>query len=211
MLFFLESFWYLLKNDYLCNMEKWRDIPGFEGFYQASDLGRIKSLTRNYKYRGYNVFYLGEVKEKILKQSKDQHGYLNVKIYKCRAHQIKGVHQLVALAFPEICGEPFPGAEVNHLVEDKTNNVATNLRFCSHIANCNWGTAIERTRKTNTNGKCSKPVLQYTKTGEFIKEYPSQNEVQRQTGFHRGYISSACTGKRKSAYGYVWKYKNPSV
>lgn len=187
--------------------EIWRDIPEWGGFYQASDQGRIKSLARNYKYRGYNVFYLGEIKEKILKQSKDRLGYLNVKLYQYGAPKTKGVHGLIALAFPEICGTPFPGAVVNHLNEDKTDNRPCNLRWCTQKENVNWGTGIERTRKANTNGKCSKPVIQYTKTGEFVKEYPSQNEVQRETGFHRGYISSACTGRRKTAYGYIWKYK----
>lgn len=119
----------------------------------------------------------------------------------------QSVHRLVALAFPEICGTPFPGAEVMHLDDNPHNNVATNLRWGTRRENACWNDLPKRTHQKLINGKLSKPVLQYTLDGEFVAEYPSGAEAQRQTGFAKGNISHCCRGDCTYAYGYVWKYK----
>jgi len=182
--------------------EVWRDIPGFEGFYQGSTEGRIKSLPhfRNNGSGGYIQ------KGKILKPgvTKD---YYRLGLSKNGILFYNYVHTFIALTFPEICGEPFPGAEVNHLNEDKHDNRAVNLRWSTHKDNVNWGTGTERMIK-NRNGKNSrKPVLQYTLDGEFVAEYPSIREAQRQTGFDQANISTVILGQRKTAYGFIWKLK----
>lgn len=78
----------------------------------------------------------------------------------------------------------------------------------THEENLNFGTHNQRMSETKTNGKTSKPVLQFTKQGEFLAEFPSASEVERQLGFSQSYISKCCLGKLKSANGFVWKYKD---
>ena len=73
--------------------------------------------------------------------------------------------------------------------------------------NNNWGTRIERSAKKQINGKRSKAVLQFDLQDNFIKEFPSAMQVERELGFANGNIVNCCKGKYKTAYGYKWKYK----
>ena len=150
------------------------------------------------------------IKEKILKPAKNGGGYLDVSLHKNGVQKMWGVHVLVALAFPEICGLPFEGAEVNHIDENPLNNVPSNLNWLSRKDNLNHGTHNERVAKALTNGKLSKTVYQYSKSYELVGEYPSANEVERQTGWSQGAISKCCNGKLKSAYNYIWSYEKVS-
>lgn len=170
--------------------EKWKNIEGFP-YYQVSNFGKVKSL------KGY-----GSVQERILKPMKKRDGYLQVCLHKDGKFQ-KTVHRLVAEAF---LPNPNNLSEVNHKNEDKTKNVivlnedgsineeASNLEWCDHSYNVVYSKA--------------KAVLQCDKQGNFIREWPSTNEVQRQLGFSIGNISRCCLGKRKQAHGFIWRYKN---
>lgn len=165
-------------------MENWKDIIGFEGKYQVSDCGRVKSL--NYGRMG---------KERILKQS-CKAGYLSVGL--CKRNKVKWylVHRLVADAFiPNSSNLP----QVNHKDECKTNNVVTNLEWCDCKYNNNYGTCRARMVAAQ-----SKRVYQYTKEGEFVGSYPSAIEAERRTGI--GHISECCNGKLKSSHGFIWSY-----
>lgn len=181
--------------------EEWRDIEGYEGLYEVSNLGRVKSLGNGKSTNPNNS------KERILKQAKDVGGYLRVNL--CREGKRKNfkVHRLVAQTF---IPNPLNLPQVNHRNEDKTDNRAseqyTNLEWISNFDNCNHGTRNLRAAKANTNGKCSKKVLQFSLKGELIREWVSLSEVKRQLGFSVGNISQCCSGKRKHAYGYVWRY-----
>lgn len=194
-------------------MEIWKDIKGFEGLYKVSNYGRIKSLNYN-----------RERIEKILKQKKTKHGYLSVVLFKNKKRHHFFVHRLVAEAFiPNTNNLPF----INHKDENKQNNfVGTpennftdgNLEWCDTKYNINYGTRNERVGKKLSiqrrgvyNTKKSKPVLQYTLYGDFIREFPSQAEVQRQLGFSQATISSCCRGIIKSHGGYIWKFKKEVV
>ena len=170
--------------------EVWRDIVGYEGRYQVSSMGRVKSLERKDR--------LGRiVKECILKPGTDR-GYLIVELCAGGKRKRLRVHRLVGEAF-------LPRAEgkdaINHKDEDKTNNNVWNLEWVSHKENCNFGTRNERIAKAN-----SKPVAQYIKDGELVKTWSSLTEIGKQTGFSIGNISQAANGKYKQAYGYIWKY-----
>lgn len=169
-------------------MEEWRNIEGYSD-YMVSNLGRVKSLKYN--------------KEKILKPATHTKGYLCVALCKNSKMQTFKVHRLVAQAFiPNTDNLP----QVNHINEDKSDNRVDNLEWCDASYNINYGTGIQRRSTTNTNGKRAKTVYQYTIDGEFVAEYPSVNEIERQLGYRIGNIWSCCNGRYKSAYGYKWSY-----
>ena len=174
-------------------IEIFKDIKGYEGLYQVSNFGRVKSL--NYMHTG---------KEHILKLGKDKDGYLIVKLHKGGKYKNFSIHRLVASTFIE---NPENLPCVNHRNEIKTDNRVENLEYCTTAYNNSFGTRNRRISEKLTNGKLSKEVLQYSLDGTFIKEFPSTREVERQLGYDNGYISKNCSGKCKSAYGYIWKYK----
>lgn len=169
--------------------EIWRDITGYED-YQISSWGRVKSL----KYG----------KERILKPTKDSSGYLQVGLCKNGQRKPFKVHRLVAMAF---IPNPDNLPEVNHKNEIKTDNRVENLEWCTQLFNIRYGTGIKRRSEKQINGKCSKSVYQHTLNGEFVAEYPSLAEVERQLGYNHSKTTLVCNGKRKTAYGYVWRYK----
>lgn len=172
------------------NNEVWKDIEGYEGLYKISDKGRVKSI-------GYG-------KERILKPANNGRGYLLVGLCKNNEKKHFLVHRIVAQAF---IPNPQNLPQVNHQDENPSNNSVENLEWCTAKYNNNYGTRIQRINEKNTNGKCSKPVIQYTKTGEFIKEWKSTMDVKRNLNYDQGHISACCNGKRKSANGFIWKYK----
>ena len=173
-------------------MEIWKDIEGYEGLYQISNFGRVRSLN-----------YRGTGQTKVLSPGEGGRGYLLVNLCKNGKTKKYQVHRLVAEAFiPNWFDDP----QVNHIDEDKTNNRVENLEWCSAKYNINYGTHNKRVFEKTTNGKLSKPVLQFTKTGEFVREWPSISEAER-NGFNNGHIASCCRGERQTHKGYVWKYK----
>ena len=170
--------------------EIWKDIKGYEGIYQVSSKGRIKSLERDIICKnGVKQHW----KEQIL-NNQTYHGYLYVGL--CGSH--KRVHRLVAEAF---IPNPENKPEVNHKDENKINNCVENLEWMTRQENNNYGTHNERVAKAH-----SKSVAQYTKDGELIKVWQSTREAGRQLGLGQGNISAVAQGKRKTAYGYIWKY-----
>lgn len=110
------------------------------------------------------------------------------------------VHRLVG-----DCHVPNPmnKPEIDHIDRNPKNNRADNIRWVERSENC-------KNRILPQNNTKSKPTIQFTKSGEFVKEWPSIMEIQRQLGFHNGYICNCCNGKYKSAYGFIWRYKEES-
>lgn len=173
--------------------EIWKDVVGYEGYYQVSNLGRVKSLSRHCIV-GWADFMS---KEKILKQSVNNGGYKYVWLHKDGYKKIFKIHRLVAIAFLE---NPHNYRCINHKDENRQNNVVDNLEWCNHSYNNSYGSRGDKFRKA-----VGKVVLQYTLDGEFVKEWICMREAQRGTGI-RG-IDMVCNGKRKTAGGYIWKYK----
>ena len=174
-------------------MEIWKDIAGYEGLYQVSNLGRVKSLGNN-----------KNSKEKILKPFFNRDGYLLVNLCKEGKSKQYRVHRLVAQAF---ILNPEDKPEVNHKDEDKTNNKVENLEWVTSKENCNYGTSTERSGKSQTNGKKrSKPIYGINvKTNEKI-EFPSTREAGR-SSFDQSTIVKCLKGRCKSHKGYKWYYK----
>ena len=180
--------------------EYWKPVVGYEGLYMVSNCGRVKSFDRWVKGRNGSVRF---IKGRILKPTTNLYGYLFVKL--CKDGKVKPftVHRLVAEAFlPNPDNLPC----VNHKDENKQNNNVSNLEWCSAQYNNTYGTRIERVAEKTTNGKLSKPVLQYTLNGEFVREWESIAECDR-NGYNQGNVYACCQGKQKTHKGYIWKYK----
>lgn len=164
-------------------MEEWKDIEGYEGLYQVSNEGRVKSLNFNHTKQ-----------EKILKCTKTKDGYLRVGLYQDWKQVRKYIHRLVAEAFIE---NPNNYKEVNHKDEDKTNNHVENLEWCTPNYNINYGSRTER---------CSKRVDQINvSTGEVVHQWGSTMECGR-NGFNQGTVAACARGERKTHKGFIWKY-----
>lgn len=178
-------------------MEIWKDIKGYEGLYQISNLGRVKSLEKK-TYAGINKGTYIVRKERILKTNKSRDGYLRVTLCNNKENIMYFVHRLVAQTFLD---NPNNYKEVNHKDENKQNNRAENLEWCTRKYNVNYGKRILKTQKK---------VLQYDKNGKLIKEWNSTMDIQRKLNIANTIISACCLNKkyRKTAGGYVWKYKD---
>lgn len=175
--------------------EYWKPVVGYEGLYEVSNYGRIKSFDT---YRKGNNGSIRCCKGRILKLRTDKYGYFKVVLYKNNKPKTFTVHRLVAEAFlPNPDNLPC----VNHKDECKTNNNVNNLEWCNIKYNINFGTRNEKVSK-----KLSKPVLQYTLDGQFVREWPSTMECGR-NGFNHSAVAACCRGELKKYKDFIWKYK----
>ena len=196
----------------MTDIEVWKtaiyDGELYEGLYKVSNLGRILSL--DYNHTG---------KPDLMNPVERKDGYLQVDLSKNKETKTCLVHRLIAETFLE---NPENKPHINHKIEGKKgkkinmvifnedgsiDKERTSIEWVTPKENNDYGTRNERAGKTNTNGKLSKPVLQFTLDGEFVREWPSTREIERQLGYNNANISACCLGKRKSAYGFRWEYK----
>lgn len=167
--------------------EIWKDIKDYEGLYQVSNLGRVKRVKAG----------------KILKGFKITKGYVGVRLSKNGIVSNKKIHRLVAQAF---ISNPESKPQVNHIDENKTNNVISNLEWSTAKENSNHGTRNERAGKAISKSKSIPIIAINIKTGESTEFYGS-NECARQLDLSQGNITSVLKGRYKQTGGYTFKYK----
>ena len=210
--------------------EIWRDIKGYEGYYQVSNLGNVKTLHAN---KGHRI--------KLMALAPHPRGYKSVNLYKDGKHTPILVHRLVAAAFVP---NPNNYNEVNHIDENKCNNNADNLEWVSHGDNCRYGTrnarisqnsrgqkrsdetkakmkesqSLRSEREESRTNKRTKKISQYDLNGNFIRDFDSLYDAvvylgfkaDRENKYGAGYkrnICYCCNGLTKTAYGFIWKFK----
>jgi hypothetical protein len=175
--------------------EIWKDCKHYEGLYEVSNLGRVRSLDRYVANSGKSERL---TKGRIISQHSGSSGYLQVGLSKNGKTKYELVHRLVALAFLE---NPENLPQVNHKDECKTNNEVSNLEWCDRKYNLNYGTVKQRISTKHT-----KRINQYDLEGNYIATYSSQQEAAKQTGISNASVHYCCTGKTKQAGGYIWQF-----
>lgn len=179
--------------------EIWKDIQGYEGLYQVSNFGRVRSVDRYITYpEGYRRYF----KARIRKQKELETGYLQVGLWRKSKVRYKFVHRLVAQAF---IPNPDNLPEVNHKDENIKNNYVLNLEWCTSKYNANYGTRNQRVTEQIKNGKCSKPIKQLEIDGTLVKIWPSISEAGRNS-FDLRSIERCLSGEYKQHHGYRWQY-----
>ena len=188
--------------------EIWKDIEGYEGKYQVSNMGRVRSLDYTIMQPNAHDGHLQPItyKGRMMKAHSINSGYLAVGLRNEQGKRQHLVHRLVATAFVE---NPQNLPDVNHKDEDKTNNRADNLEWCTKLYNSNYGNAQAKSSAAHLNHPdLSREVRQLSPSGELLHVYPSAMEAARQTGISQSGIVRCCNGEKyyKTAGGYRWEY-----
>lgn len=169
-------------------MEEWKDIDGYDGVYQVSSEGRVRSFQCN-KCKILNCHIVVKTK------------HLKIGLYKDKKRKHYYVHKLVAKAF---LPNPNSYTEVNHKDENPLNNNVENLEWCTHRYNMTYGTCQERSRITHLERTPS--ILMYNKEGVLKATFNSVVDAEKETGTPHSNIIACCKGRLKTANRYVWKY-----
>ena len=189
-------------------MEEWKDVKGYEGYYQVSSLGRVRCVDRVVRMSNGSFRFC---RSKLLKPLSNRGGgqrgqkkgrYLYVNLTRDHGYKSIFIHRLVLENFiPN--PDPSVYTQCNHIDEDTFNNCVSNLEWCTPKQNVNYGTRNER-----ANAPLRKRVKMYTKDGVFIREFTSTREAERQTGICSSSICCCCNKKPKffTAGGYRWQY-----
>lgn len=162
--------------------EVWKDISNYEGLYKISNFGNVISLKNRWSER--------KAPKKVKSHITDKN-YKRIALCKNNNQKLFMVHDLVAKTF--IRNFNYPEEEINHKDKNRLNNCVDNLEIISHIENIRYSK--------------SKKVIQYDLNGDFIKQWNSTREIENNLKLNHTCISDCCNGKQKTAYGYIWKYK----
>lgn len=174
--------------------EEWRAVSGYEGRYEISNYGRVKNVKLNH----------------ILKPLLVIGGYFRVDLSSNNNVKHFRLHKLVAEAF---IPNPNNLPQINHKDENKSNNRADNLEWCTAKYNANYGTAIKRrvehtNYKNRSNEKKYKPILQFTLDNVFVKRWKSAFHCEQETNMRATGIRGCCRGVYKSSHGFLWRYEH---
>lgn len=183
-------------------MEIWKDIKGFEGYYQVSNMGNVRSLDRTVRHKNHSSRF---IKGKILKPGTETCGYSFVCLTKNTKRVYARVHRLVADAFIENKQKKH---EVNHIDGNKQNNQVSNLEYATHSEN------MQHAVKTGLKNRVHPVEMLDARTEKTIKLFPSINSAIKYLQIYP--ISSAwcemsrcLDGKIIEVYGFKWKMAKP--
>lgn len=172
--------------------EIWKPVVGYEGYYEVSNLGRVRSIDRTIvDKKGMTKKLHGHMRM----QQKQRNGYYSLILTRGGKSKRLLVHRLVGTAFVP---NPNNLPEINHKDETRDNNRADNLEWCDRSYNNVYGERLKKQIKRQ-----SKPVKQML-NGDVIAVYPSAMEASRKTGITQGGISGCCRGELKTSGGYQW-------
>lgn len=193
-------------------MEEWKDIKGYEGLYQVSNMGRVRSLDRVVKH---NYGGTALKKGKILKQHISHRTRCQIGL--CGNNGERKYPLVSRLVYQTFIGPIPEGLQVNHIDENPLNNRVDNLNLMTPKENTNWGTGIERRSKSlseTLKGKYkysenpnAKAIIQFTLDMEYIAEYPCAKYAIEKFGLNQSSLSMCLNDKTKSCGGYKWKFK----
>lgn len=176
--------------------EIWKDVVGYEGLYQVSNIGNVKSLK--YKHSS---------KIRKLAFHYTRQGYIRVHLTKNKIDKYLLVHRLVAEAF---ISNPENLPIINHIDGNKSNNIVTNLEWCTHKHNyqhaLKMGLLDSRLKKKNFHLKTARHVNQYDLDGNFIKHWDYILDAAKELGIAYSTIYRCCNGQIKKPKLYIWKY-----
>lgn len=172
----------------------WKPIQGYEGYYEVSDSGEVRSLDRYVlETRGKHTGTQKLLKGRKMKLT--ENNYLVVNLRKNNTSYVVPVHVLVAKTF---IPNPDNLPTVNHKDGNKLNNDVSNLEWVSYADN---NIHALRTGLRHPRGE---KITQFTLNGEYVADYASVSEAARATGFSRGAISHCVNGRSKQSFGYIW-------
>lgn len=177
-----------------------KPVPGYEGYYEVDNLGRVFSVDRIIQVNDNGRIYDKPIHGAMLKQTNHSRGYKTVALTKYGKTKQEYVHRIVASAF---IPNPDNLPAVNHKDENPKNNCVDNLEWCDRIYNMNYGSCPKRISQNN-----SKPIFQVNLDGSIVKRYPSVIQASKETGIPSSTIYDCTRGARKKAWGYIWKYAN---
>lgn len=178
-------------------MEEWKPVRGFEEYYEVSNWGKIRSLDRTIVFKdGRKRKFYGKI---LTISAQNNSGYNTVGLHIKGKSKTFLLHRIVAEAFVP---NPLGLDEVNHKDENKRNNTASNLEWCTHAENVNHGNEIERGAD-----KQRRSFRQLDLNGNLIRVWKGFKQMQRETGFQRKSVYDCCVGKRGSYKGYKWEYE----
>lgn len=182
--------------------EVWKAVVGYEGFYEVSNMGRVRSLdhiTSNRLFKGKIMTQ----SNKLEQNNRHSFPYKSVKLTKNGKGKMRLVHRLVAEAFiPNRDNLPF----INHKDENPSNNNVDNLEWCTPKYNVSYGGLPQYLSEVN-----GREVMQFSLKGEFITKYNSLQKAQQSTNIDASNIMRACRGEQRHAGGFKWRFLVPTL